>query len=107
MKNRKMNRRKTRRLRSVSQDWWIEMVTASPQCVYFFGPFETIDEAACAEAGYTEDLDKEGAKVVKVTIEQRSAPAQLTISQSALAAVPGAVLPSGLTSNGSYLHYSA
>ncbi|MEO1744259.1 MAG: DUF1816 domain-containing protein [Cyanobacteria bacterium J06629_9] len=80
-------------MRSVSQDWWIEMVTASPQCVYFFGPFETIDKAACAEAGYTEDLNQEGAKVVKVTIEQRSTPGELTVLSSAVAYMPGADAP--------------
>jgi Domain of unknown function (DUF1816) len=50
-------------------DWWVEIITTTPHCIYYFGPFETHEEAVVAYPGYIEDLDGEGAKGILVMIK--------------------------------------
>lgn len=59
-------------------DWWAEITTAEPRCTYYFGPFDTADEAEKARPGYVEDLENEGAKGIRVEIK-RCSPTVLTI----------------------------
>ena len=59
--------------------WWIEVKTAEPACTYYFGPFEIEAEAELAKKGYVDDLVQEGAKQVTATVENRTAPEELTI----------------------------
>ncbi len=40
--------------------WWIEIFTAQPACIYYFGVFEDAETAAVELPGFTEDLLKEG-----------------------------------------------
>ena len=54
----------------VQLDYWIEMCTASPLCIYYFGDFATYLEAEFAIAGYLEDLQKEGAKVISIQVKK-------------------------------------
>ncbi|MBE9229305.1 DUF1816 domain-containing protein [Phormidium sp. LEGE 05292] len=49
--------------------WWVEIVTLFPSCSYYFGPFASIQEAACAHVGYLEDLKQEGAKGITLQIK--------------------------------------
>ncbi|MFP4121214.1 DUF1816 domain-containing protein [Coleofasciculus sp.] len=49
--------------------WWVEIVTAEPAVTYYFGPFDTPEEAASYEAGYIEDLEQEGAQGIAVTVK--------------------------------------
>ena len=58
--------------------WWAEIITASPRCVYYFGPFQTYNEATDAYPGYIDDLDSEGAQGIVVIIK-RCKPDVLTI----------------------------
>lgn len=58
--------------------WWAEITTTKPRCIYYFGPFETNEEAKNAYPGYVEDLDSEGAQGVVVVIK-RCKPDMLTI----------------------------
>lgn len=58
--------------------WWAEITTTSPQCIYYFGPFQTNAEANAAYPGYIEDLDSEGAQGIVVVIK-RCKPDVLTI----------------------------
>ncbi len=58
--------------------WWIEIITADPKCIYYFGPFVTQQEAEIAQLGYIEDLEAEGAQGIEVKI-QRCHPVELTI----------------------------
>ena len=60
------------------QFWWVKVKTQSPDCLYYFGPFDSRSEAKGKQTGYMEDLVKEGAKNV-VPVVSRSQPAQLTI----------------------------
>ena len=60
--------------------WWVEIVTRTPRCTYYFGPFLSVKEANAAKAGYIEDLEQEGAQGIAVNIK-RCKPADLTISE--------------------------
>ncbi len=63
---------------SSAQNWWVEIHTTNPQCIYYFGPFETALEARNLQSGYVEDLRQEQAQVILVKI-QPCQPQQLTI----------------------------
>jgi hypothetical protein len=58
--------------------WWIEIVTETPSCVYYFGPYATVEDAETARPGFEMDLRQEGAKGVRIKIK-RFKPEQLTI----------------------------
>ncbi len=57
---------------------WVEIITASPRCTYYFGPFGSTAEAEEAQSGYIEDLRSEGATGIVVLIK-RCKPDNLTI----------------------------
>jgi len=57
---------------------WIELTTAEPHCIYYFGPFFGSKEAQSNLPGYIEDLEQEGAKVIDFTIKMCQ-PGELTI----------------------------
>ena len=59
--------------------WWVEIVTQSPRCTYYFGPFLSVKEANAAKAGYIEDIEQEGAQGIAVIVK-RCKPSDLTIS---------------------------
>lgn len=60
--------------------FWIEVVTDTPSCVYYFGPFLSKKEAEAAKIGYIEDLHSEGAQITKVQVKRcKTNPKQLTI----------------------------
>jgi Domain of unknown function (DUF1816) len=63
-----------------ASDWWIEIITNQPRCTYYFGPFQTHDEAKTAYPGYVEDLDGEGAQGITIVIK-RCQPTELTICE--------------------------
>jgi hypothetical protein len=58
--------------------WWVKIVTDSPRCTYYFGPFGSAQEAKNAQAGYMEDLEHEGAQGISVEIG-RFKPNDLTV----------------------------
>jgi hypothetical protein len=62
---------------------WIEIVTDSPRCTYYFGPFVSEAEAESAKSGYIEDLESEGTKGLLVMIK-RCKPDNLTIYDDAM-----------------------
>ena len=47
---------------------WVKIVTETPHCTYYFGPFNSAREAKQTEPGYVEDLEQEGAKGIDVFI---------------------------------------
>lgn len=59
--------------------WWLEIVSAKPYCIYYFGPFSSAKKAQQVQAGYIEDLAQEGAQGIDVQIK-RCQPIDLTIS---------------------------
>jgi len=58
--------------------WWLEVVTKKPNCIYYFGPFDSSKEAELEKSGYIEDLKKEKAEVIEARIKLHN-PIQLTI----------------------------
>jgi hypothetical protein len=50
--------------------WWLEISTIQPLCCYYFGPFESPQEAQRYQPGYVEDLKSEGAEGIVVQLKQ-------------------------------------
>ena len=69
--------------------WWVKISTESPNCVYYFGPFDSETEAIAAKAGYVEDLEQEGALQIRVTVQRCSRPDRLTIDNEPEDAIGG------------------
>lgn len=61
--------------------WWIEVRTYQPACTYFFGPFESRNEAIWNQSGYLEDIQAEQPMGIMTNISQTQ-PEQLTIDES-------------------------
>ncbi|GAB1542292.1 DUF1816 domain-containing protein [Scytonema sp. NUACC21] len=59
--------------------WWVEVVTQTPRCTYYFGPFLSSGEAKAAIKGYVEDLEQEGAQGIAINVK-RCKPEALTIA---------------------------
>jgi hypothetical protein len=59
-------------------DYWAEIISERPHCIYYFGPFQTFIEAKATCPGYIDDLKSEGALGIKVVIK-RCRPDVLTI----------------------------
>lgn len=53
------------------KQWWVRIATASPYCIYYFGPFNSFREAQAQRQGYINDLESEGAQGIKVSIRYR------------------------------------
>ena len=62
----------------LSNDWWVKITTAEPNCIYFFGPFKKESEAIEAKPGYIEDLEQEGAAQIQTSLQNIPEPAVLT-----------------------------
>jgi hypothetical protein len=60
--------------------WWIKVVTQSPACTYYFGPFDSLSEAESKQLEYIQDIKEEGAAEIISQI-QRCQPQQLTICE--------------------------
>ena len=58
--------------------YWVEIVTETPRCTYYFGPFLNKKEAEAAKDGYIEDLNHEKAQGITWAIK-RLKPNNLTI----------------------------
>ncbi len=50
--------------------WWVKIQTAKPECIYYFGSFDSQIEAEVAQYGYIEDLMMEKASGISVEITQ-------------------------------------
>ena len=59
--------------------FWVEILTETPNCTYYFGPFISQQEARTSQVGYLEDLEAEHAQGIKVKIK-RCKPNTLTIA---------------------------
>jgi Domain of unknown function (DUF1816) len=70
--------------------WWIELQTAQPQCLYYFGPFAKVAEAENSKLGYIQDLQEEGAQNITVKVKWCK-PEQLTILRDEPSLVSGMV----------------
>ena len=68
---------------AMKKAWWLEVATKIPECIYYFGPFESATEAEIAQAGHVEDLEREKAQGITAKVELCQ-PTQLTISKDEL-----------------------
>lgn len=63
-----------------SLNWWIEIITSQPYCIYYFGPFVNMSEAVSHYDGYIDDLKNDGVEGQNITsIFKRCQPKELTI----------------------------
>lgn len=60
------------------QPWWVVIKTQAPECLYYFGPFDSAEEAGASHSGYLEDLVQEGAQDIQLTVES-AVPEKLTV----------------------------
>jgi len=58
--------------------WWLEILTAQPLCLYYFGAFTTRQEAESQQAGFIEDLLQENALILSTNL-QFLQPHQITL----------------------------
>ena len=65
--------------------YWVEITTKQPQCIYYFGPFDSSEEAKTMQYGYIEDLTAEKAVGISVNIK-RCLPTELTVTEKELLA---------------------
>jgi hypothetical protein len=65
-------------LNLVGLAYWAEIITSTPHCTYYFGPFSSKRDAEVAQTGYLEDLANENAQGIVVKIK-RCKPQNLTI----------------------------
>lgn len=65
-------------LSKLDTSWWVEISTAKPHCIYYFGPFQNFTEAETSYPGYVEDLESEVAQGIVVNIK-RCKPDVLTV----------------------------
>lgn len=68
----------TKLFKNIVQQYWIEVTTAKPSCIYYFGPFLTHQGAKQAQPGFIEDLEAENAQDIKAEIK-RCQPHELTV----------------------------
>ncbi len=62
---------------------WVEIITESPKCTYYFGPFSNVGDAEVAKNGYVEDLEAEAATITSLAIK-RCKPKDLTVFDESL-----------------------
>lgn len=67
--------------------WWVEVITQSPSCTYYFGPFASSQEAEAEKLGFIDDLEQEQAQGIQVAVK-RCQPSELTIFDEPDAMVP-------------------
>ncbi|MCL1492233.1 MAG: DUF1816 domain-containing protein [Pseudanabaena sp. Salubria-1] len=63
--------------------WWIEILTAQPLCLYYFGAFTSHQEVQQLKAGFIEDLLLESATILSANI-LFCQPSQLTLTRDEL-----------------------
>lgn len=68
--------------------WWVKVITAQPNCTYYFGPFSSKKSAEASQTGYVEDLEGEGAQGITTQIKWYK-PRELTIYEDKLAEAGG------------------
>ncbi len=63
------------------RELWVEVETESPKSTYYFGPYDSKDEASNNTNGYITDLEKKEAKNISINIKQSREPSQLKASE--------------------------
>jgi hypothetical protein len=50
------------------EGWWVEIFTCEPVCLYYFGHFDTSEEAHNSQNGFVEDLMAEGVNDIRTQL---------------------------------------
>lgn len=58
----------------VEISWWVEIVTRHPLCTYYFGEFESREQAELAQYAYIEALQQDGAQGLSIQIKKCQPP---------------------------------
>lgn len=66
-----------------SLGWWLQVDARNPICIYFFGPFNSQEEAERSRDGFLADLRQEGAYIL-YSEAKFCHPRQLTIFEDEL-----------------------
>ena len=61
--------------------YWLKITTKVPQCVYYFGPFDSPLEAKALQGGYIEDLIAENAQGIHIEMKYGPQPKNLTVCE--------------------------
>lgn len=64
------------------KSWWLEILAASPSRGYYFGPFDSENEAVQEQLRYVKTIEREGREVLLVSVVRREAPAERTVDYS-------------------------
>ena len=64
-----------------SGEWWVEVDTDSPKRTYYFGPYDSREEASNQTTSYIRNLEKKGAKKISINIKQGRQPTELRASE--------------------------
>jgi len=67
-----MNSTNTTKRNQGEVGWWVEIITQSPFCTYYFGAFDTLDRAEIAKSCYVEALEQDGACGISTRVQQGS-----------------------------------
>lgn len=62
-------------------EWWVEVDTDSPKRTYFFGPYDSREEASNQTTSYIRNLEKKGAQKISINIKQGRQPTELRASE--------------------------
>ena len=68
-------------LNNQQKSYWLKISTKVPQCIYYFGPFDSPWEAKTLQGSYIEDLMEEQAQGIHIELEQCQQPEILTICE--------------------------
>ncbi|MBX2865010.1 MAG: DUF1816 domain-containing protein [Leptolyngbyaceae cyanobacterium MAG.088] len=66
----------------LNKSWWLEIMTASPSCGYFFGPFDSESEALEQQLRHVKDIEYQGHEVLLVSVVRRQAPEKRMVHYS-------------------------
>lgn len=66
---------------SRGREWWVEVDTESPNRTYYFGPYQSRDEASNNTSGYIKDMENKGSKNITINLKQGRQPTQLKASE--------------------------
>ena len=64
------------------KSWWLEILAASPSRGYYFGPFDSENEAVQEQLRYVQTIEREGREVLLVSVVRREAPTERTVDYS-------------------------
>ncbi|MEM9809568.1 MAG: DUF1816 domain-containing protein [Cyanobacteria bacterium P01_D01_bin.56] len=69
----------------LNKSWWLEILAASPSRGYYFGPFESENDAIQEQMRHVKDIERKGSEVLLVSVVRRQAPTKRMVEYSNVA----------------------